>query len=58
MFIFEREHVHVLGDEAEKEEERILRRLRVVSTEPDRGLELTDCEFKVRYLNQRSHPAP
>ena len=48
MFIFERERQSVNGGGAESEEDTESEagsRLWAVSTEPDTGLELTDCEI-------------
>ena len=40
-----RERKHELGRGREKERERIPSRLHAVSTEPDEGLEPTNCEI-------------
>ena len=43
--IFERERESWGGAEREGERERVSSRPRAVSTEPDAGLELTNCEI-------------
>ena len=48
LFIFEREGEREstrTSGEGQRERERILSRLHAVSTEPDLGLELTNCEI-------------
>ena len=59
-FLFERQSVGRGG--AEREGERIPSRLRIVSAEPDVGLEPTNCEIMTRakiksqMLDRLSHP--
>ena len=48
LFIFEREREHASsGEDREKGRERIPSRLCAVSTEPDTGLDLMNCEIVI-----------
>ena len=54
-------HVCTHGGQRERERERILSRFRAANTEPNTGLDLTNCEImtaeiKSRTLNRLNHP--